>query len=261
LTEKAQRWLALGSLARLARFGARRARGHGWPATLLVGRWHWLRTTWRGVMYGWLLLAAAALILAPWIPNPNFGPFKSTEDAEGFLRTLWQVQAAALALSLAIIVFAVQVYRSSTHERYGGTLRRFIRASWLQEGYELGVVSLLLTAAVLLGVGHGGPSGSAGAVAAGVSLLSIGVLPLLLSRALHTTHRDFLREERESRLRAAVRDQVDRDVETRLAVALLNAVEAAEPLTVTYAAGRGGTLVNAIPAGGRVLAERGLSCV
>jgi hypothetical protein len=250
VTEKVERCVALGSLARLARFGARRARGHGWPATLLVGRWHWLRTTWRGFMYGWLLLGAAALIVVPWVPNPNFGPFKSAEDAEGFLRTMWQVQAAALALSLAIIVFAVQVYRSSTHERYGGTLRRFIRASWLQEGYELGVVSLLLTAAVLLGVGHGGPSGSAGAVAAGVSLLSIGVLPLLLSRALHTTHRDFLREERESRLRAAVRDQVDREVEARLAVVLLNAVEAEEPLTVTlYGGGRGGGLVNVAVAG------------
>jgi hypothetical protein len=183
-------------------------------------------------MYLWLLLLGAVLILMPWIPKPGFGPFKKTEDAEGILRTLWQVEATALALSLAIIVFAVQAYRGSTHERYGGTLRRFIRASWLQEGYELGVVSLLLTAAVLLGAGDGGPSGSAGAVAAGFSLLSIAVLPLLLGRALHTTHRDFLQEERESRLRAAVRDEVDREVEARLALGLLNALGAEEPVAL-----------------------------
>ena len=250
MTDRIQRWLALGSLARLARFGARRARGHNWPATLVVGRWHWLRTRWRGLMYLWLLLLGAALVLVPWIPDPGFGPFKEPKEAENFLRTLWQVVAGALALSLAIIVFAVQAYRSSTHERYGGTLRRFIRASWLQEGYELGVVSLLLTATVLLGAGHGGSNGSAGAVAAGFSLFSIAVLPLLLSRALRTTHRDFLREERESRLRVAVRDEVDREVQARLALVLLNALGAEESLTVTlYGGGLGGGLANVVVPG------------
>ena len=181
-------------------------------------------------MYIWLLLLGAFLVLNPWIPNPGFGPFKTTEKAESFLHDLWQVEAAALALSLAIIVFAVQAYRSATQERYGGTLRRYIRASWLQEGYEMGVVALLLTAAVLLGVGHGGPAGSAGAVAAGASVVSLFVLPLLLTSALRTTHRDFLREERERRLKAAVRDQVDHEVQARISLTLLNRLVAAEPL-------------------------------
>ena len=199
-------------------------------------------------MYLWLLITGAVLILLP-IPNSGFGPFKTAEDAEGFLRTLWQVEAAALALSLAIIVFAVQAYRSSTHERYGGTLRRFIRASWLQEGYELGVVSLLLTGAVLLGLGHGGPAGSAGAVAASAALLSVFVLPLLLSRALHTTHRDFLREERESRLTAAVREQVDHEVEVRIGLVLLDALAATEPIDLALFGGQRGGAGNEILAG------------
>jgi hypothetical protein len=227
--EKVQRWLALGSLARLARFRARREQGRSWPATLVLGRWQWLRARWRDFTYTLFIALGALLIFVP-IPNPSFGPFKTTEDAEGFLKTLWQVEAAALALSLAIIVFAIQAYRSSTQERYGGTLRRFIRASWLQEGYELGVVSLLLIAAVLLGAGHGGPAGSAGAVAAGASLLTILGLPLVLTRALRTTHRDFLRVEREGRLTAAVRDEVDHEVEARLGLVLLSALAAAEPI-------------------------------
>jgi hypothetical protein len=247
--QRAQGWLALGSLARLARFQARREEGHGWPATLVLGRWRWIRARWRGYTYYVLGVLGIVLILVP-IPNPDFGPFKKTQDAEGFLRTLWQVEAAALALSLAIIVFAVQAYRSSTHERYGGTLRRYIRASWLQEGYELGVVSLLLTAAVLLGAGHGGPAGSAGAVAAGACLVSVFMLPLLLSGALRTTHRDFLRDERESRLTAAVSEQVDHEVEARHGLVLLSALAATERIELAPIGGRlRETPVIAIPAG------------
>jgi hypothetical protein len=160
------------------------------------------------------MLAAvwAGLIFVPF-PN-DWNPFQKAEAAEGFLRTLWQVEAAALALSLAIIVFAVQAYRSTSQERYGA-LRRYIRASWLQEGYEQGVVALLVTAVVLLGAGHGGPAGSAGAVAGFACLVSVFVLPPLLNGALRTSRRDFLREEREERLTAAISEQVDREVEAR----------------------------------------------
>ncbi len=249
LTEKVERRLALGSLARLARFRARREQGYGWPSSLVLGRWRWLQTRWRALMYLWISGLGTILILLP-MPDPDFGPFKEPETARAFLQTLWQVEAAALALSLAIIVFAVQAYRSSTHERYGGTLRRYIRASLLQESYELGVVALLLTAVVLLGAGHGGPAGSAGAVAVAVSLASMFVLPLLLTRALHTTHRDFLREERESRLTAAVRDQVDHEVAARIGLVLLNGLAATEPLELAlFGGGRGGSPLNAIPAG------------
>ena len=215
----------------------------------MLGRWRWIRATWRDYTYYVLGALGVVLILVP-IPNPGFGPFKKTQDAEGFLRTLWQVEATALALSLAIIVFAVQAYRSSTHERYGGTLRRYIRASWLQEGYELGVISLLLTAIVLLGAGHGGPGGSAGAVAAGACLVSVFVLPLLLSGALRTTHRDFLREERASRLTAAVSEQVDDEVEARHGLVLLSALTTAEPIELAPFGGRQRDVpMNAILAG------------
>ena len=226
---RAQRWLALGSLARLARWRARREEGHGWPGTFALGRWRWAKAYWRARTYYLLVVTWTGLIFVPF-PN-DLNPFATAPDAEAWLRTMWQVEAAALALSLAIIVFAVQAYRSTNQDRYGA-LGRYIRASLLQEGYEQGVVALLITAVVLLGAGHGGPGGSAGAVAGFACLVSIFVLPPLLSGALRTSRRDFLREEREDRLTAAVSEQVDHDVAARHSFLLLTELAALEPIKV-----------------------------
>jgi hypothetical protein len=183
----------------------------------------------------------------PFIPN-DWNPFAKNEEAEGFLRTLWQVDAAALALSLAIIVFAVQAYRSANQERYC-TLHRYIRASWLQLGYEQGVVALLVTGVVLLGAGHGGPAGSAGSVAALACFVSILILPPLLNRALHTTRDEVLREEREDRLTGAVGEQVDQEVEARHGAALLTELAATEPVELDpYAVARREQALNAVVA-------------
>jgi hypothetical protein len=240
----AMRLLALGSLARLARWRGRREEGHGWPATLTLGGWRWARDHWRNRTY---YLLAAVWTACIFIPFPNdLNPFATTEDAEGYLRALWQVEAAALALSLAIIVFAVQSFRSASQERYGA-LRRYIRASWLQEGYEQGVVALLVTAIVLAGAGHGGPAGSAGAVAGFACLVSVFVLPPLLNGALRTSRRDFLREERESRLTAAVSEQVHHDVVARHGVLLLSELEAGRPIKVDpFGRPQGDTPMNAL---------------
>lgn len=246
VAEVAQRWIALCSLARLARWQARREEGHGWLVTLLLGRWRWTRAHWRDRTYYLISAFWLGLIFVPF-PN-DWNPFAKPEEAEGFLRTLWQVDAAALALSLAIIVFAVQAYRSANQERYGA-LRRYIRAAWLQEGYEQGVVALLITGVVLLGAGHGGVAGSAGSVAALACLLSIFVLPPLLNGALRTTRRDFLREEREERLTGAVSEQVDREVEARHGAALLTELAETEPVELDpYAASRHEQPLNAVVA-------------
>jgi hypothetical protein len=241
---RAMIWLALGSLARLARWRARREEGHRWPATLVLGRWRWARAHWRDRTYYLLAGVWTGLIFVPF-PN-DWNPFAKADEAESFLRTLWQVEAAALALSLAIIVFAVEAYRSTNQERYGA-LRRYIRASWLQEGYEQGVVALLVTAVVLIGAGHGGPAGSAGAIAGFACLLSVFVLPPLLSGALRTSRRDFLREERESRLMAAVSEQVDHDVAARHGLLLLTELVALEPFKLDpFGRPQGDTPMNAL---------------
>ncbi len=210
----------------------------------MLGRWRWARAHWRDRTYYLLVAAWTALILLP-LPN-DWNPFATSADAEAFLRTLWQVEAAALALSLAIIVFAVQAYRSANQERYGA-LGRYIRASWLQEGYEQGVVALLIAGVVLIGAGHGGPAGSAGAVAGLACLVSVFVLPPLLSGALRTSRRDFLREEREGRLTAAVSEQVAHDVEARHGVLLLAELAAAEPIKLDpFGRPEGGVAMNGV---------------
>jgi hypothetical protein len=56
------------------------------------------------------------------------------------------------------------------------------------------------------------------------------VLPPLLSGALRTSRRDFLREEREARLTAAVSEQVARDVEARHGLVLLTELAARKPI-------------------------------
>jgi hypothetical protein len=244
VASRLRRWLAFWSLARLARWRARREEGHAWPTTILLSRWRWVRAHWRDRSYYLLIVVWIGLIFVPF-PN-DWNPFGTAEEAEGFLKTLWQVDAAALALSLAIIVFAVQAYRSANQERYGA-LRRYIRAAWLQEGYEQGVVALLITGVVLLGAGHGGVAGSAGSVAGFACLLSIFVLPPLLNGALRTSRRDFLQEEREARLTGAVSEQVDREVEALHGTALLAELAATEPMLLDpYAVARPAQPMNAV---------------
>ncbi len=182
-------------------------------------------------------------------PIPTSARSRRLKTRKGSFGRCGRLMLRRSALSLTIIVFAVQAYRSSTQERYGGTLRRFIRASLLQEGYELGVIALLLIAVVLLGVGHGGPAGSAGVVVAGVSLLSIAVLPPLLSRALGTTNRDFLREERTSRLASAVQEQVDHEKQARIGMGILTRLAAVEPIDMALLGDQRGSPAEAVLAG------------
>jgi hypothetical protein len=214
--------------------------------TLVLGRGRWAKAHWRDRTYFLIGALWAGLIFVPF-PN-DWNPFATTAAAEAWLRTLWQVEAAALALSLAIIVFAVQAYRSTNQDRYGA-LGRYIRASWLQEGYEQGVVALLITAVVLAGAGHGGAAGSAGAIAGLACLVSVFVLPPLLRGALRTSRRDFLREEREDRLTAAVSEQVEHDVAARHGFLLLTELAAVEPIKVDpFGRPQGDTPMNAIAA-------------
>lgn len=222
-----------GSLARLSRIQARRARGHGRAASVLLGGWAYVRHRGRDATLALLGFVALGLVWLPG-PDPGFGPFASQGDAREFLRTLWQVEAGALALSLTIIVLAVQAYSSSTAERYGATLYRFIRASYLQQTYELGVVALLLNGVVLLGVGHGGAQGWAGLIVAVVSLVSIATLPLLLTRGLRSTERDVLLAQRRRSLSAAVGQEVDHEVQIRLGRIALQQVARDKAMEIGY---------------------------
>jgi hypothetical protein len=86
-----------------------------------------------------------------WLPN---------DDLPRYLTVLWQVDGAALGLSLAVLVFAFQAYAQSP---YGGSLSEFASdtaAMWI---VFIGLTSLFVDGLALLGVGRGGSEGWAGA--------------------------------------------------------------------------------------------------
>ena len=83
-----------------------------------------------------------ALVQLPW--ELRRGPLGSDSQSAEFLRTLWQVVAAALGVSVAMVAFAFQAFASSGQRAYGGSLREFAKQSRLLLVSEVGLLSLLL---------------------------------------------------------------------------------------------------------------------
>ena len=107
----------------------------------------------------------------------------------GFLTTLWQVQAAAVSLALALAVFVFGLFpRSGKRVSY----RAFLRRSSARPVIAWGISSLLLDGIVLLGFGHQEPNapgtsdghGWAVTVACAVGLVSIASIALLFGRTI-----------------------------------------------------------------------------
>lgn len=177
------------------------------------------RSAWQGNVSFLLVLLAIALmglILPP--SGWGFAPLADLDDAAEFLRTLWQVEAAALALSVAVILFLFQSVASS---RPGGDLREFATDSHLLKFLDLGVVALLLVGLTLLGVGAGAPGAWAAtwtSLVAGFTILS---LSLLFRLAMGAVSEDELHTRRIARLRTRARRSVEADVMSRAAHKIL----------------------------------------
>jgi hypothetical protein len=98
--------------------------------------------------------AAVAAIGLLWMPiHWSVGPLQSADDAKEFLQTLWQVEAAILALSLAVLFLAFEAFsaaRSSQTDSFIefaaetqlllvsiSDLRRWWRLVWSSCSYRL----------------------------------------------------------------------------------------------------------------------------
>jgi hypothetical protein len=158
----------------------------------------------------WLALLAFSLLFQPWVPG--FSVF-SKRDPTDFLEVLWQVQGAALALSLAVVLF---VFQSVYGNRLGGSLRDFAEETWLFPVFYAGLLGLVLDGVVLLHGGRDAPGGWAAtwaviwAAATAVSLLFLFVFTIraIDPRALHQ-----LRLRRTSRaIEAEIEDVIFRRV-------------------------------------------------
>jgi hypothetical protein len=100
----------------------------------------------------WLAAVALGLLWLPWVPG--LGALGSSPGP--FLQALWQVEGAALGLSLAVVLFAFQAVYG---QRRAATLGEFAEETWLFPIFYVGLLGLVIDGAVLLGGGRGAPGG------------------------------------------------------------------------------------------------------
>lgn len=112
----------------------------------------------RGVAAGALLAAIGLLTFVPrW--QIAFDPFRTADDAQQYLQTLWQVVAAVVGVSVALIAFVFEAFVRSGERRHGGTLREFARQTHILVLFDLAAISLVLDGLALAGVGDRAPGG------------------------------------------------------------------------------------------------------
>lgn len=144
---------------------------------------------WMG--YGFL---ASVLIGLLWLPiyfRP--GVLNDAGESRVYVQTLWQVVAASVALSVAMIGFVFEAFANAAQRSLGGSLREFARETGLQFTLTLGFVALVIDGMVLLGLGTDAPRGWAAAVGIGVSGATIGIaLPFVFARTLRSLEFDYL---------------------------------------------------------------------
>jgi hypothetical protein len=144
----------------------------------------------------------------------NFGPFAKVHESESFLKTLWQVVAAAIGLTVAMVAFAFETYVGSEQRQYGGSLRVYATETHVLTIVRLGVAALLMNGVVLLGIGDDAPAGWAAMLVAAIAGLSlIGVLYVI---------ENAIRSLAPSQLRRSRRRQLDRVVSIALRAQLLD---------------------------------------
>lgn len=149
------------------------------------------------------------------VPPPLADPAQASE----YLKTIWQVEAAVLALSLAAILFSFQSFTSS---RFGGSLELFARESKLLVLLYLGASGLIVTGTVLLGIGNGAPGGWAATWAALISGSGLISMPFIFVLSLRVSDPRTLRGMRLRRTRSEVRRVVE---EQNLEIAAANLLE------------------------------------
>lgn len=101
----------------------------------------------------WIALLAGLCLFQPWYDG--FQVLSTSDESSALIGAMWQVQGAALGLSLAVVLFVFQ----SVFNRLGGSLRDFAEETWLFPIFYAGLVGLVLDGVVLLGGGHGAPGG------------------------------------------------------------------------------------------------------
>jgi hypothetical protein len=188
-----------------------------WSKLGELGAALWRRMT--SSFWPFLWIAGASIgLLAAAPAHWTLSALRRDDAARGFLETLWQVDAAAIGLSVAIVLFAFELVWST---RYRGTLRRFAEEVWLVYVLALGLAALFTIGADLLGFGSGAPGGWAATWAAATSALALASLPVLLLRAVAATDPETLHERNLRQVRDLTIAATEQDIFRRLALGIL----------------------------------------
>lgn len=175
----------------------------------------------------WLAAVALGFLWLPWVPG-----LSALKDSPGsLLQALWQVEGAALGLSLAVVLFAFQAVYG---QRRAATLGEFAEETWLFPIFYVGLLGLVIDGVVLLGGGRGARGGWAATWAvvwAVATALSLAWLFVRTVRALEPAELQALRLRR---IGHAVRREVEDLIFRRIALDQLHrflaAVEVDSPL-------------------------------
>jgi len=143
----------------------------------------------------------------------DIAPVDDTATANSYLTTLWQVLAAAVGVSIALIAFVLEAFVNSAERKHGGTLKEFASDTGLLMTIDLAAASLVTVGIVLQGNVHDAPAGWAGAAAivfSGASLVAL--LVVIPRRILKALDSEELRRVRHRRIMAtihtALREQI-----------------------------------------------------
>src|SRR5215203_5063286 len=136
-----------------------------------------------GLLAGWYLVSDEIRLWRLHIP---LSLFNSPGDAAEFLRTLWQVEASVLALSITVIIFAFEAVSS----RHNIKLYEFAEDVHLFPVFYAGVVGLIVNGLTLLSLANGASAGSAVSWAVLVSGLAFPLLAWLFASTVRVLDPD-----------------------------------------------------------------------
>jgi hypothetical protein len=171
---------------------------------------------------GWALLLIVPSLGVAFLPiGDGLSPLDTEKEATPILQTLWQVEAAALALSLAVVIFILEAVYSTRPRPSLRGLTEWIRVPAI---FYAGVYGLVLTGMVLMGAGSGAPGGWAATWAVVWAALSAAGLILLFVTTLNQVEPDALYQRWLATIEGQVQRVVEAEIFERVAAAALRTI-------------------------------------
>jgi hypothetical protein len=172
-----------------------------------------------------LLMAAVFLVVGvsvfflgsrqPWLLTWSV----AIQEKADFLAAMWQVLAAALALSIAVVLFAFQ---SAVGQGEAESIKEFAEGSHLLPLFHLGLVSLLIVGLALFGRGNAQPNDWSVTWAVFTAGAAFFTLPAIFTLALRALDPQVKHKRRLASMSREVRRSVRADVIERIAYRILH---------------------------------------